>query len=269
MVRKSKAPISKCAELYKKGLSCREISDMLGIYSRSVRRYLKRAGVKLRSKSEERKLVWRRPGFKEGMISHLRGIWNQKTVPDSVIRGLYLGKEMSLSETAAATGLDITTIHYRLRKMGIQTRNKSEGLRIAWKSEPFREMRMQQIERGEKHYNWKGGLSLQYGPSWRECRLKALEGLDSCEVCGNKGYLAVHHVLPYRVSMLNDGLIVLCRKCHSIWERGVDLLMDENPDIKATIGILRFGVSIIPYKSLEDESELSTARMVSLGVRSP
>ena len=80
---------------------------------------------------------------------------------------------------------------------------------------------------GEKHFNWRGGISSGYGMSmrkWRALRKLILErDLFKCRDCKKTHHeviLDVHHIIPYRVSKSNapENLIALCRKCHMKWD---------------------------------------------------
>jgi len=80
------------------------------------------------------------------------------------------------------------------------------------------------FEEGNKHPNWKGGLSFFRGDDWNKQRINILERDKRCKLCGNNKSLSVHHIIPYRISKNNNesNLIVLCRKCHTTLERMYD-----------------------------------------------
>jgi len=93
---------------------------------------------------------------------------------------------------------------------------------------------------GEKRYNWKGGVSLQYGPNWKSQKTKARKRDDyCCQYCGKQETkfsrrLHVHHIVPFRafdyIADENDNyklanelsnLITLCHSCHAKAEAGL------------------------------------------------
>lgn len=80
--------------------------------------------------------------------------------------------------------------------------------------------------RGEKHYNWKGGISKNIHsisePRYRKWRTKVFQR-DSwtCQTCGLRGvYLEAHHIkswakYPNLRYELENG-VALCRECHKL-----------------------------------------------------
>lgn len=110
------------------------------------------------------------------------------------------------------------------------------------------------MPRGEKSYNWKGGITAISSdnlktPEFRALKKIVLENFPLCVICGDTFCLHVHHIktrreYPKLVFELNN-LITLCRYCHSrikgkehSWEpffsrivyKGGELL--ENPNVK-------------------------------------
>jgi 5-methylcytosine-specific restriction protein A len=55
-------------------------------------------------------------------------------------------------------------------------------------------------------------------PRWRAKERELVERVGSCEACGTKKRLEVHHVRPFHVApeleLQESNLIVLCRRCH-------------------------------------------------------
>jgi 5-methylcytosine-specific restriction endonuclease McrA len=78
--------------------------------------------------------------------------------------------------------------------------------------------------RGEKSHTWKGGISPEYQKkfslrSWDKIK-KSILDRDGymCQLCNKTiGRLAVHHIIPWRVSHDDrpENLITLCASCHS------------------------------------------------------
>lgn len=61
----------------------------------------------------------------------------------------------------------------------------------------------------------KYGISVKEWKILREKVFKRDNGI--CQLCGAKGWLCVHHKIPFRISRDNsmDNLITLCKVCHS------------------------------------------------------
>jgi 5-methylcytosine-specific restriction endonuclease McrA len=70
---------------------------------------------------------------------------------------------------------------------------------------------------GNKHFNWQGGKSLEiYGEDWTgELRVKVrLRDNYTCQSCGKKRSLDVHHIDSNKHNNSESNLILLCRSCH-------------------------------------------------------
>ena len=88
-----------------------------------------------------------------------------------------------------------------------------------------RRKRVSEAQRGEKHYNWKGGITedrvrLCNTNEYRNWR-KTVYQRDwyRCVLCGEKKDIQAHHILDwsnekYRFNV--DNGITLCRDCHTI-----------------------------------------------------
>jgi 5-methylcytosine-specific restriction endonuclease McrA len=84
---------------------------------------------------------------------------------------------------------------------------------------------------GKEHFNWCGGISINYGPSWNRQRNKAMKrDGHCCRLCERpvqETLIDVHHITPVRfwrveqehekMNQLNN-LISLCRSCHRKYE---------------------------------------------------
>lgn len=69
---------------------------------------------------------------------------------------------------------------------------------------------------GEKHYNWKGGISFNpYSENWTRSLKQQIRERDNhaCQICLGKGK-DVHHIDYNKKNCSEDNLITLCRKCH-------------------------------------------------------
>jgi len=64
---------------------------------------------------------------------------------------------------------------------------------------------------GENHFRWKGGVGTK---TYR--RIAFSNHGDSCEHCGSKDNISVHHVNKNRKNNDPTNLKVVCQKCHMI-----------------------------------------------------
>lgn len=73
------------------------------------------------------------------------------------------------------------------------------------------------VKKGEKHYNWKGGISNEpYSFNFDE-ELKMLirkRDFFKCKLCSAPA-LIVHHIDYNKKNSNKDNLITLCNRCHS------------------------------------------------------
>lgn len=84
------------------------------------------------------------------------------------------------------------------------------------------EMIEKRIQRGEKHYNWRGGISKEpYGQGWTKTLKEAIRQRDQykCQACGAPQEecieaLSVHHRDDIKNNLDLENLISLCRSCH-------------------------------------------------------
>jgi len=73
---------------------------------------------------------------------------------------------------------------------------------------------------GDKHWNWRGGLSKNYTTTfeWKQIRLSIIKrDNNKCRICESEERLQVHHIVPYRITQDNSegNLITLCLSCHN------------------------------------------------------
>jgi len=72
-------------------------------------------------------------------------------------------------------------------------------------------------KRGENNWRWQGGSKRYRGSDWRFARKEALRrDSRTCQKCGSKHNIVVHHIDPYKDSKNNrlSNLVTLCRSCH-------------------------------------------------------
>ncbi len=96
-----------------------------------------------------------------------------------------------------------------------------------------------EVNKGDKHYNWKGGITpinkqIRESREYKAWRKSVFErdkyicqecGAKSCE--GNTVYLNAHHIKPFAIFIdlrfdIDNG-ITLCRKCHSKKPKGEEI----------------------------------------------
>ena len=77
--------------------------------------------------------------------------------------------------------------------------------------------KMGDARRGEKNWNWKGGIKCKgYTAEWNgELQNKIRQKFSFvCQVCGKNGHV-VHHIDYNKKNNSDNNLITMCRKCHA------------------------------------------------------
>ena len=76
-----------------------------------------------------------------------------------------------------------------------------------------------EMESGDKHWNWRGGVSFEpYGIEFNERLKRRIKERDNhqCQLCHNEGVvLDVHHVDYCKTNNLELNLITICHSCHT------------------------------------------------------
>lgn len=78
-------------------------------------------------------------------------------------------------------------------------------------------LKMAEAHRGEKHPNWKGGISFEpYPPLFNGSLKRAIRERDdyTCMLCGEYPSKLVHHIDYNKENCDPDNLITLCRSCN-------------------------------------------------------
>lgn len=166
----------KIIKLYEEGKSTTEIGKIFGITHRTVCSHLKHCGVKIRKNSE----------------SHF--IKNKKNFPDELksyefVYDMYIVRRISKIGMAKILNVSPNVIDRVLKEYNIKKRTISES-KIG-------------VFSREKHPNWKGGITSLYirlREYFSLYQVKDVLKRDrySCQLCGKKHKLQVHHIKPLK-----------------------------------------------------------------------
>lgn len=205
------------AEKYESGLTIKQIAVQAGMSNEWTRRQLKRLGVERRKHGPQRKFTPTR--------EELHGLYQTKTLKE--IADLYgVGETVVWNRTKE---LDVKVEGRQLghRGLHIRTRKHKEAQSIAFRGKWT----------GDKNPHWKGGVHVKNlqergSGAYKQWKLKSLElhgnacqgcGVvkgATCECCGHKVALHVHHVLPFATHPESrydpNNSEVLCQKCHAL-----------------------------------------------------
>lgn len=204
-------------KLYNEGNSISKIGKELGYCAETVRRFMVRNGIKRKPVGAQREF---------------------NPDPDE-LRELYQSK--TLLQIAKHYGVGETVVWSRVKELGIGVDGRKNGHR-GLHERTRRHKEAQSIAfrgkwAGEKNPHWKGGVHLKNlqeraTGAYKQWKLKALElhgnacqrcGVvkgQTCECCGYKIQLHVHHVLPFashpELRYDPNNSEVLCPKCHAL-----------------------------------------------------
>jgi 5-methylcytosine-specific restriction endonuclease McrA/transposase len=199
------------------GYSCAKIGKMYGVNAETVRLTLKRLGIQLNKNGGRRSF----------------------DPPREVLESMY--QEKSMRDIANDFGVGETIVHKRLKEHGIilkehgNHRLKPGRIFSEEHLENLRKSRIENAKYGAENPNWRGGITdinrrarqNWQARVWRENALKqagnkcqecGVENGKTCECCGVKVKLHVHHVKSFakhpehRYDPTNSE--VLCPKCH-------------------------------------------------------
>jgi len=232
--------------------STRDIADECGCGPETVRRWMKRHGLKRRAgggrPADERLAdrAWLREQYVEECLStydiakkwgfsqptvlnwlkrhniNTRGRGAGKQVDDERLRNgdwlreQYSQREREVAEIAEQIGCSSYTVYSQLHEFNIKLRGPTRPS-------------------GNGHPNWNGGPQT-YGPGWNASKRRQVRERDGhrCQDCGTTQAehkaeydqkLHVHHLIKARdiddpeERNAPENLITLCRDCHQRWER--------------------------------------------------
>jgi len=205
---KHSVDIAELSRLYEIGLTTRQIGATVNVPSKTVWRYLKKAGVQLRN-----------PG--EPIIELLT---NREWLELE-----YVEKRKSTTAIAAEIGCSARSVALWLERHRIQARETGSELGHERNSTDDVRQKMSAAKRGQfigpDNPNWRGGIQLKHPERNRypaKMWVKAVKDRDGwkCAQCGASDQLHAHHIkrwkdhpaLRYEVS---NG-VTLCHTCHEL-----------------------------------------------------
>jgi hypothetical protein len=208
--------------------SLRDVADLLSTSPQTIRRQLIKFAIPRRCKNSEPKS------------------WQTK----EWLHQKYVVEERSTIDIAELVGANSRTVNFTLKKFGIERRQAGGHLKGKKMSAQSR-AKMSEAKRGKNvgvdNPNWKGGKipeSLRERRSYiaRKWRRLVLERDDhTCQICGSKQRLHVHHLKPFKDHPerrwdVKNGLSV-CVFCHEkIHSRTFpDWLTGREPDANSPI----------------------------------
>lgn len=208
--------------LYLDGFSATEIAKEIGVSHRTILNHLNHCNIQIRNLQAAQ-------FAKEGKVLP------EELISYSSLYDLYVTQHKSKKNLGKMFNVDSGTINTCLRNLNIPIRNNSES-KIG-------------INTGSSHSNWQGGITplhIRLRESFRTILVPKVLKRDNytCQLCGAKGNLHVHHIIHFsdimkeillehselnpinninelyniavRDSRLNDlnNLITCCPNCH-------------------------------------------------------
>lgn len=162
--------------LYTDGWSSTAIAKELGTTHTVILRHLKHCGIERRSLSESQ---W----------NHNNKKFPEELKNKDTLYELYINQKLSKKDLSEKFDCSAHVIDRILREFEIPVRGDSE-CKIG-------------LITGEKHWNWKGGISplymrlRQYLYDWTSS-LALKRDHYKCTICGSKHQLQVHHIVPFK-----------------------------------------------------------------------
>jgi len=191
---------------WNKKYSSTEIAKMFNVYHNTVLRWMKKFNIPRRSLSESIKITYVR-----GREPHNKNKTKDNYTPLKIVSMKRSQQKKRIKRICQTCG----KVFYWPPWYG---KGKYCSIRCAAEATSKR-------MKGSGNPNWKGGpIKYNYirrGFGWRRIRKAILERDNyTCQRCGAKNNLTVHHILPYREFKNNEerNLVTLCRSCHQIIE---------------------------------------------------
>lgn len=163
-------------KLYQEGFSPNEISEVVGLSRGAVKLHLKHNNIKLRNISK-------------GLFSHNNKEFPKELEDYETLYDMYVVQKLSKKDIASTFNVGTSVVNRCLRFFGIHIRNCSEskyGLFV-----------------GEKHPNWKGGISGLYARLREYFKVNLISKVikrdgKKCQMCGDTHNLHVHHIKHFK-----------------------------------------------------------------------
>ena len=140
------------------------------------------------------------------------------------IQGMRKGIKWTMEEKQKISGA--TKLAMKKPEVKLKLSNSHKGLIGYWKNKkrpPFSEEWKRKIieksifQKGEKHWNWKGGISfIPYTTDWTETLRRSIRERDHyiCRLCLEYGN-TVHHIDYNKKNCNPENLITLCMSCNA------------------------------------------------------
>lgn len=166
----------KIVGLYKEGKSSTEIAKIIGVTHRSVLTHLKHCGITTRTLSESQ-FNYNKKEFPEDLKDYEK------------VYDMYIVHRLSKKDLSGIYNVSARVVDRVLREFGISVRGDSEV--------------KNGLYNGDKHPNWKGGrtnlyMRLRTYLSGYQKRKTLKRDKHTCQLCGSKEHLQVHHIRQFR-----------------------------------------------------------------------
>lgn len=183
-------------------MTVRQVESELGVPSRTIARWLKAAGVKMRKVGQK---------AKHSQMERYEWLVDQ-----------YVTQDKSAELIAAEQKVSPHTVRQMLKRAGIQVRKTSQGRKFPDVGKAHAEWLRGRFV-GDKNPNWRGGKidpNIRLRTSFKSKEWsKAVRARDGqCVECGSQKRLHAHHVKPWKTHPelrfdVSNG-ITLCCWCH-------------------------------------------------------
>ncbi len=122
--------------LYLNGTRTHDIAKKYGVRASLIRKILKMSGVRLRSRSEDSKLMWKKEGFRElyskrtiGIPSPKRQIYKEEDIKKIIFLYNQGHSTLQISKITGYTPMSVLTV---LRLNGVKIRTRSEAAKLRY-----------------------------------------------------------------------------------------------------------------------------------------
>lgn len=210
------------------GLSLEEVAKLANCSVTVVYKSMKMYGIPRRSKSEIKHKHYQDPIYRDRMVAKLREYGTDPEIRARRAKTLHETLSDPLIHAKRAEFLrqlhEDPLIKAKIRLAMIKY-NKTHPEQIKHRMEkchaPEANRKRGESTRGNKHYNWRGGISYEpYTAEFNEARREFVRERDGrqCNLCGmreNGLKLDVHHINYNKKDTRVSNLISLCHRCHT------------------------------------------------------